>query len=188
MSANVFVSKHWAKYVLAAVPILAVLILGSLMIAPLPAETQSVAVVSEKEESLERGADASAARWTAMGEYYAPDYEAIATINAARWTVQAQHFGVEPRGHVADAARWAAQAQHYGVEPRGHVADAARWTAQAQYFGVEPQGRVADAARWTTLGADYAAKEKQNLQRGIEASAARYSSMDEYYAHAAATK
>lgn len=146
MSANSSVVKGWTKRTLIGVPILVGLILGVLMIAPRPAETQSAVTVSGDEESLRRGIDASAARWTALGVYYAPDYEAIATVNAARWTALAQHFDAESRG------------------------------------------RVADAARWNALGARYTAQEKQDLQRGIDASAARYSAIAQYHAAAGVTR
>jgi hypothetical protein len=70
MSANSPVVKRWFKRFLVATGILAVgLILGILVITPPSAETQSAAVVTENEDSLQRGIDASAAQYSAMAEY-----------------------------------------------------------------------------------------------------------------------
>ena len=70
MSANSPVVKRWIKRFLVAMTTLAVgLIVGILVITPPSAETQSAAVVTENEDSLQRGIDASAARYTAMAEY-----------------------------------------------------------------------------------------------------------------------
>ena len=72
MSANSPIVKRWFKRSLVAVGILAVgLIVGSFVVTPPPAETESAAVVTENEDSLQRGIDASAARYAAMAEYYA---------------------------------------------------------------------------------------------------------------------
>ena len=71
MLANSLVVKRWFKR-LVAVAILAVgLILGIFVITLPPAETQSAAVVTENEDSVQRGIDASAAQYSAMAEYYA---------------------------------------------------------------------------------------------------------------------
>jgi hypothetical protein len=71
MSANSPVVKRWFKRFLVAVGILAVgWILGSFVVTPPSAETQSAAVVTENEDSLQRGIDASAARYTAMAASY----------------------------------------------------------------------------------------------------------------------
>ena len=73
MSANSHVVKRWFKRFLVAVGILAVgLILSSFVVTVPPAETQSVAVVTENEDSVQRGIDTSAAQYSsAMAEYYA---------------------------------------------------------------------------------------------------------------------
>lgn len=38
------------------------------------------------------GIDASSARWAALGATYAPDYEAIATVNSARWAALGEWY------------------------------------------------------------------------------------------------
>jgi hypothetical protein len=72
MSANSPVVKRWFKRFLVAVGILTVgLIVGNFVVTVPPAETQLAAAVTENEDSIQRGIDASAARYTAMAEYYA---------------------------------------------------------------------------------------------------------------------
>ncbi|MCL7454286.1 MAG: hypothetical protein M8467_14695, partial [Anaerolineae bacterium] len=38
------------------------------------------------------GREADAARWSAVGAYYAPDYEHIAAVNSARWTALGEWY------------------------------------------------------------------------------------------------
>ena len=60
MSANSPVVKRWFKRFLVAMTILAIgLIVSILVINPPPAETQSAAVVTENEDSVQRGIDAA---------------------------------------------------------------------------------------------------------------------------------
>ena len=59
------VFKRWFKRFLLG------LILGSFVVTVLSAEAQSAIVVSENEDSIRRGIDASSARYTALAEYYA---------------------------------------------------------------------------------------------------------------------
>ncbi len=127
MSANSPVVKRWFKRFLVAVGILAVgLILGILVITPPPAETQSVAVVTENEDSIQRGIDASAARYSAMAATYA-----------------AKKDGLQ-RGIDASAARYTAMAASYAAEndglQRGIDASAARYTAMAKYYAAKNDG------------------------------------------------
>jgi hypothetical protein len=124
MSANSPVVKRWFKRFLVAVGILAVgLIVGILVITPPPAETQSAAVVTENEDSIQRGIDASAARYTAMAKYYAVKDDGI------------------QRGIDASAARYTAMAKYYAVKDdglqRGIDASAARYTAMAEYYAAK---------------------------------------------------
>jgi len=75
-------------------------------------------VLSDTEEAQA----ADAARWTAMGEYYA-DLETI-----------------QSREQAADAAHWIAMGMYYENQAKSqslglnHIADAARWTAMAEYY------------------------------------------------------
>jgi hypothetical protein len=121
MSANSPVVKRWFKRFLVAMTILAVgLIVGILVVTPPPAETQSAAVVTENEDSIQRGIDASAARYSAMAAYYAVKDDDI------------------QRGIDASAARYSAMAAYYAAKndgiQRGIDASAARYTAMAEYY------------------------------------------------------
>jgi hypothetical protein len=148
MSANSPVVQRWFKRSLVAVGILAVgLIVGSFVVTPPPAETQSAAVVTD---SLQRGMDASAARYTAMAASYA-----------------AENDGLQ-RGMDASAARYTAMAASYAAKndglQRGIDASAARYTAMAASYAAEndslQRGMDASAARYTAMAASYAAKEE----------------------------
>jgi type II secretory pathway component PulM len=96
MSANSPVVKRWFKRVLVAVGILAVgWILGSFVVTPPSAETQSAAAITENEDSLQRGIDASAARYTAMAASYAvenDDLQRGIDASAARYTAMAASY------------------------------------------------------------------------------------------------
>ena len=96
--------------------------------------------------AIQRGREAYAARWTAMGGYY-EKLEASQLL----------------RSRDADTARWEAMGEYYLDQfrrERSQAADAARWTAMVgRYQSVEEdqnleRGRAADAARWTAMG-DY---------------------------------
>ena len=85
-------------------------------------EAVATSAVLSDTEKAGRAQAADAARWTAMGEYYASAAE------------------VQPRGQAADAARWTAMGKYYENLAksqnldRGRAADAARWTAMAEYY------------------------------------------------------
>jgi hypothetical protein len=75
MSANSTLVKRWFKRSLVAVGILAVgLTVVSFVVTPPPAETESAAVVTD---SIERGIDANAARYTALAASYAAEHDAL---------------------------------------------------------------------------------------------------------------
>lgn len=85
-------------------------------------EAVATSAVLSDTEKAQRAQVADAARWTAMGEYYANVSE------------------VQSRGQAADAARWTAMSEYYKNLAksqnldRGRAADAARWTAVADYY------------------------------------------------------
>jgi hypothetical protein len=125
MSANSPVVKRWFKRFLVAMTILAVgLILGILVITLPPAETQSAAVVTENEDSLQRSIDASAARYTAMAEYYAAKNDGLQRsidASAARYTAMAEYYAAKEEDRIrrtieADAARYTAMAEYYAAK------------------------------------------------------------------------
>jgi len=124
MSANSPVVKRWFKRFSVAVGILAVgLILGSFVVTVPPAETQSAAVVTENEDSLQRGIDASAARYTAMAASYAAENDGLQRgidASAARYTAMAASYAAEneglQRGIDASAARYTAMAASYAAK------------------------------------------------------------------------
>lgn len=102
MSAHSLVIKQWLKPVMVVMVLLAVgLVLSLLVTTLLTTGTRSAAVATEKENSIQRGIDADAARYTAMGAYYAAKEEA---------SVQ--------RGIDADAARYAAMGAYYVAKER----------------------------------------------------------------------
>jgi hypothetical protein len=120
MSANSPVVKRWFKRSLVAMGILAVgLIVGILVITPPAAETESAAVVTD---SIQRGIDASAARYTAMAASYAVKDDSLQRgidASAARYSAMAASYGVKDdsiqRGIDASAARYAAMAEYYAL-------------------------------------------------------------------------
>ncbi len=70
---------------------------GSLLIAPLPAQAQPAAALTENEDSVQRGVDASAARYTALAAHYAvgnDDVQRGVDASAARYTALAEHYAV----------------------------------------------------------------------------------------------
>jgi hypothetical protein len=85
-------------------------------------EAVATSTVVSDAQKAQRAQVADAARWTAMGKYYA--------------SVEA----VQPRGQAADSARWTAMGEYYREQAeaqhldRGQAADAARWTAMAEYY------------------------------------------------------
>jgi hypothetical protein len=125
MSANSPVVKRWFKRFLVAMTILAVgLIVNILVITPPPAETQSAAVVTENEDSLQSGIEADAARYTAMAEYYAAKNDGLQRsidASAARYTAMAEYYAAKEEDRIrrsieADAARYTAMAEYYAAK------------------------------------------------------------------------
>ena len=102
MSANSHVVKRWFKRFLVAVGILAVgWILGSFVVTVPAAETQLAAAVTENEDSLQRGIDASAARYTAMAATYAAENDGLQRgidASAARYTAMAKYYAAKNAG------------------------------------------------------------------------------------------
>jgi hypothetical protein len=135
MSANTQVFKRF----LVAVTSLAVgLIVSTLLIAPLPAQAQSI---SKDEDSIQRGIDASAARWQAQGEtYLAGMAERAAAASSARYAALAETYRVSPvslaASNDASAARWQAQGEAYLAErvERAAAASSARYAALAETY------------------------------------------------------
>ncbi len=179
MSANSQVFKRF----LVTMMVLAVgLSVGSLLVTPLPAQAQSAAILAENEDSLQRGVDASAARWQARGEaYLAARVERAAATGAARYTALAEIYGISQ----VDSARWQARGEAYLVEraERAAATGAARYTALAEVYGVSPVSSAASddasSARWQAQGEAYLAA---RAERAAATSTARYRAMAEYYA------
>ena len=122
MSVTSPVARRWFKRDVVAMSVLAVgLIVGALVIAAPLAVLQS-AVVTEIEDSIQRGIDASSARYTALAAHYAAENTAILRgidASAARCTALGEHFaekdaGVQ-RGIDASAARYTALAAYYAA-------------------------------------------------------------------------
>jgi hypothetical protein len=123
MLVNSPIIKRWFKRFLVATTILAVgSILGVLAITPPPVATQSAVVVTGNGDSLQRGIEANAARYTALAEYYSAEADNL------------------QRTFDADTARYTALAKYYVTEDddrqRGIDASAARYTALAKYYSV----------------------------------------------------
>ena len=122
MSASLTVGRRWFKRSLVTVTILVVgLIVGTLVIDPSPAETQSPAV-TEDEINVQRGLEASAARYSGLAEYYAPRPNSLQRgleASAARYSGLAGYYTAREdslqRGLEASAARYAGLAEYYGA-------------------------------------------------------------------------
>ena len=98
--------------------------------------------------------DADAARWQALGEFYAK---------------QAQEAARVQRAQAADTARWEAMGKAYtpstnaqSAQP-AYDAETARWVAMGEFYVRQAdeaqrarQARNADAARWAAMGKYYA--------------------------------
>ena len=139
MLSNTFVAHHWFKGFLVAMTILAIgLIPGILMLNAAPVETGTVDMVIENEANVPPGIEASAARYTALAEYYAARNDSVQrglSADAARYSALAEHYALQ-RSQNASAARYTALATHYqndGLQ-RGLNADAARLNALAEYY------------------------------------------------------
>ena len=147
MSAHTPVVTHRFNWFPVLTTILAVgLILAILVVAVPRINTGPVSVASGNDAGLQRGLDASAARYTAMAEAYFAQQEALqrsVDASAARYTALAEaYFGQQEalqRSFDASAARYTALAEAYGARSdnlqRGLDASAARYTALAEYYG-----------------------------------------------------
>ena len=146
MSAHTFVFEQWSKRFFVAVVVLLVgLIAGVLVMTLSRAESLSSAVVIEDQASIQRGIDASTARYTALAAHFAGKSDGLQrgiNASAARYSALAAFYGAKSdalqRGIDASAARYSALAAFYtgksdGVQ-RGIDASAARYTAMAASF------------------------------------------------------
>jgi hypothetical protein len=108
MFSNSLGAKRWFPQVVTVMVI--GFILGLLMIAPSPVEAQG-----SVDDDLQRGHNATAARYTALAEYYAVQRGLDAT--AIRYNALAVHYGAIDAGLQcglqADAARYNALADYY---------------------------------------------------------------------------
>ena len=155
-----------------------------------------VSVISPDASSgIAAGVEASSARWTALGQFYAAetlraDHSAAAAADSARWTALGDYYAAEAlraeRSADASAARYQAMAEFYNshaasLEP-GTMADSARWTALGDYYTAKAlhaeRSADASAARWTALGAHHLAR----YEAAAAASSARYQAMADWYA------
>ena len=97
--------------------------------------------------AIQRGREAYAARWSAMGEYYKKLEESqlqrTRAADMARWEAVGEYYlnqSRRERSQAADTARWTAMVERYqSVEEdqnlqRSRGAEAARWTAMADYY------------------------------------------------------
>jgi hypothetical protein len=108
MFSNSLGTKRWFKQVMMMIAV--GFILGLMVVTPVSVEAQTSA-----EDGLQRGHDATAARYTALAEFYGVQQGLDAT--AARYTAMAAHYGAVDdglqRGLQADAARYNALADYY---------------------------------------------------------------------------
>jgi hypothetical protein len=142
-----------AVFLVGGVVLVAVLVLAFLAIAP----ARSI----ESSDPGQRALEADAARWTAMGEFYAAQAEA------------------EQRSMDAYEARNTGLAAHYEAQQeRVMNADAARLTGLAQYQRLSAMD--ANTARWVAMGEFYTAQAEAE-QRAIDAYAARLTGQAEHY-------
>jgi hypothetical protein len=85
----------------------------------------------------QRAQDADAARWVAMGEFYAKEAQRIQRVqdaDDARWAALAEYYkNQQANTHSLNSA------SSSGFDPlRTQDADAARWTAMAKYYMEQP--------------------------------------------------
>ena len=96
----------------------------------------------------EAGLEASTARWSALGESYAPDYEAVAAASSARYSAMGEALA-RSQGGTAELGRWKALGERYSPD----------------FMTVAAVG----SARYSALGDLHLSR----IQAGNEASAAR---------------
>ena len=132
--------KHRFLIVLGVLSLLLVAMAVSLPLSGVPASEAA-------NSAIQRGREAYAARWTAMGAYYekleASQLQRSRAADTARWEAMGEYYlnqSRRERSQAADAARWTAMAERYQSVAeaqnlqRGRTADAARWTAMADYY------------------------------------------------------
>ena len=121
MSTNTSVTHHqWTKFLPFVVILLAAAMILTFAFLNVQPAVRLGSAGTFSENSLQRGIDADAARYTAMAKFY---------------TVQNESIGL---GIESDAARYTSMATFYSAwrnELRQtHEADAARYTAMAEYY------------------------------------------------------
>jgi hypothetical protein len=186
MSATATVSKYLFKRRWVSVSVLAVgLLVGVLVLSSPLASLLSDIVVADTVDSIQRGIDADAARYTALAAQLTSEAASVergVDASTARYAALGVHFAAEnegiQRGIDASSARYTALAESI---QRGIDASSARYTAlAADYIDDLERGVEADAARYTALAAHFVSK-NEAIQRGIDADAARYTALAQYY-------
>jgi hypothetical protein len=154
MSVASAVAKRLSRRDLAATAILAAVLAASVLVISSPlAATWSALVVTGNEDSVQRGIDASAARYTALAGHFAMKNENIQRgldASAARYTALAGNYAAKDagiqRGIAADAARYTALAGYYAARAdaiqRGIDADAARYSALGEYYATQVERKA----------------------------------------------
>jgi hypothetical protein len=133
---------------------------------------------TDAESATAAGLEASSARWSALGESYAPDYEAIADADSARYGALAERYVPDyERAAAANSARWTAMAVAVS-EAEARTADAARWSAMAERYAPDYKSIAQTSSdRWSAVGELYRSK----VEAGLDASAARWTAVGAWY-------
>jgi hypothetical protein len=131
--------------------------LGLLLLALLTLVTPA-AVMAANFTDLEAGIDAAAARYQALGRYYAERAEAAAAASSARYQALADyHYPAADAG----AARWAALGEYWTRLEAGIEASSARYSALGQFYAERAEAAAATAsARYNAMGEYFAACEE----------------------------
>ena len=90
----------------------------------------------EAGSGIAAGIEASTARWAALGELYAHDYEAVAAVDSARYSgLGAQYLSKIAAGVEASSARWAALGTYQMVRyEAAAAASSARYQALGEWY------------------------------------------------------
>jgi endo-beta-N-acetylglucosaminidase D len=118
------------------------------------------APVREPTAWLDASLEASSARWTGLGTYYAEKAARTATLG-------------NPASLEATTARWTGLGNYYAEKAASTMT--ARYQALGEYYLGNPASLEATTARWTGLGNYYA-------EKAASAMTARYQAMGEYFA------
>ena len=92
MSVN---SQAFRRFLVTMMMLAVGLNVGGLLIAPLPAQAQSAAILGRNEDSLQRGIDASSARYTALAAHYGAESDTVQLgidASAARYSAMAKYY------------------------------------------------------------------------------------------------